>query len=188
MSKNTAPTPRGHQRISTANKDQAITTLQTAFAEGRLDEHEFEMRMSKVMDAKTRSDLDKLLHDLELTGPIPSGHAKRPERSLVMFSGVEHKGRFALPAHYDATAIFGGLVLDLRQAEWEKNTCYMRISAIFGGVQILIPPGIRVLVRSKPFMGGISQNISESELHMDAPTLRIQATSIFGGIEITNAR
>lgn len=78
-------------------------------------------------------------------------------------------------------AIFGGVSLDLRGANIEKEAV-IKTSAIFGGVDIIIPNDINVKVKSTPIFGGVSNkcvNTKDCE-----KTVYIEAFCMFGGVEI----
>ena len=51
-------------RASDQDRDEATHRLQAAFAEGRLDDAEFDRRMRSALTAVTRPELDKLSADL----------------------------------------------------------------------------------------------------------------------------
>jgi hypothetical protein len=51
-------------RIGDADRDQAVAFLQEHMAQGRIDESEFDDRMSRALKAKTASDLAPLFDDL----------------------------------------------------------------------------------------------------------------------------
>lgn len=55
-----APSPR----IGDAERDQAVTLLQEHMAAGRLDQGEFDDRMTAALTARTQTDLDALFVDL----------------------------------------------------------------------------------------------------------------------------
>jgi hypothetical protein len=57
------------QRIGDAERDRAIELLRDHMAEGRLDQNEFDERLTAALSAKTSSDLDPLFTDLP--GPRP---------------------------------------------------------------------------------------------------------------------
>jgi hypothetical protein len=59
-------------RIGHAERDQAVERLKTAFAEGRLDESEFEDRVGRAVAAHTGDELAPLLADL----PVPADAAE----------------------------------------------------------------------------------------------------------------
>lgn len=71
-------------RVSDAERTQVADTLSKHYAEGRLDQAEFDERLQRAMSAKTRSDLAGLLSDLPpLEGP-PSPPPHRHRRSGLL--------------------------------------------------------------------------------------------------------
>lgn len=81
-----------------------------------------------------------------------------------------------------ANAIFGGVELNLRNAIISED-CVITASAIFGGIEIFLPYNVNVKVNATPFFGGIDDK-SVPCTAMDAPTVYINATCIFGGADI----
>jgi hypothetical protein len=55
-------------RVSDADRQSVADQLSQHFADGRLDQAEFDERLSQAMNAKTYRDLDGLLTDLPSTG------------------------------------------------------------------------------------------------------------------------
>jgi Flp pilus assembly protein TadB len=66
-------------RVSDAERTQMSDTLSKHYAEGRLDDAEFKLRLDKAMGAKTRGDLSGLLADL------PPLQAEAPRRRPGIF-------------------------------------------------------------------------------------------------------
>ncbi|HEX6477170.1 MAG TPA: DUF1707 domain-containing protein [Acidimicrobiales bacterium] len=64
-------------RISHAERNEIADTLSKHFAEGRLDSDEFDERVGRVMNAKTRGDLAGVLDDLPRLGPPPPEPRRR---------------------------------------------------------------------------------------------------------------
>ncbi|WP_026405020.1 DUF1707 and DUF4870 domain-containing protein [Actinomadura rifamycini] len=60
---------QGHLRVSDAEREPALGRLKDAFAEGRIDHDEFDMRTHLVLTAKTRDDLASATGDL---APAPA--------------------------------------------------------------------------------------------------------------------
>lgn len=79
-------------------------------------------------------------------------------------------------------AIFGGVDLNLRDAIINEDVV-MDCTTIFGGADIHVPSNINVKVSSVPIFGGVS-NKTNRALDPNAPTLFINATCMFGGIDI----
>lgn len=91
------------------------------------------------------------------------------------FSGQEFKG-----ANLDA--IFGSVEMDLSKATIQKDQV-INANAIFGGVEIRVPTGVNIKVKSTPIFGGVSNKI-KTEYQESLPTLYINGVAIFGGVEI----
>lgn len=82
----------------------------------------------------------------------------------------------------DINAIFGGIDLDLRETKLKENTV-IKICAVFGGVDIFVPQNVNVKVVSHAIFGGVDdkrRNLKEDS----KDTIYIDATCIFGGVEI----
>lgn len=91
------------------------------------------------------------------------------------FSKEEFKG-------CDLTAVFGGVKCDLREAIL-KEDIVINASAIFGGIDILIPDDVNVKINATPIFGGIS-NKKRNEQKEHTKTIYINATCLFGGLDI----
>jgi len=79
-------------------------------------------------------------------------------------------------------AIFGGLKCDLSKSKIKKDSI-INASAIFGGITLYIPKNIKVKIVSTPIFGSVSDERKIQETN-EQITLYINATSMFGGIEI----
>jgi hypothetical protein len=80
------------------------------------------------------------------------------------------------------TAVFGGADLDLRQAALAPGA-RLDIFAAFGGVDVKVPPDWQVVVRGLPIFGGVD-NKAKAPAGENAPQLEVNATVIFGGVDI----
>lgn len=60
-------------RIGDRERDEAISYLREHLSTGRLDSLEFDDRMSKALEARTRTDLLALFNDLPSPKPMPAG-------------------------------------------------------------------------------------------------------------------
>lgn len=80
-----------------------------------------------------------------------------------------------------AEAVFGGIELDLRGADIQKDAV-IKATGIFGGVKILLPEDARVEVSSTSIFGGVSNDRKKDD--KAKKTLYLDATCIFGGVEV----
>ena len=81
----------------------------------------------------------------------------------------------------ELNSIFGGIKCDLRNAIIERN-CEIKLSAIFGGVDILLPENVNVIMETVSIFGGVSdKRISKGTENV---TIRITGLCLFGGADI----
>ena len=77
----TGPASDQHMRVSDAERQAVADRLAEHFSSGRLDQAEFDERVGRAMNAKTRADLSGLFDDLPETGaPAATGQAGLPRR------------------------------------------------------------------------------------------------------------
>lgn len=93
----------------------------------------------------------------------------------VSFDKEEFKG-------CELNSVFGEIVLDLRESEI-KNDVVITSSSVFGNIKIYVPSDIRIKVRSTPIFGEVKNNYKNVNNEASL-TIYIDATCIFGGIEI----
>ncbi|NLD87609.1 MAG: cell wall-active antibiotics response protein [Clostridiales bacterium] len=80
----------------------------------------------------------------------------------------------------ELSAIFGSTKCDLRNAVIEKDSA-IQFTAIFGGIDILVPGNVNVKVSSNCIFGGVSNKTSAQK---DSPTIYVSGICMFGGVEI----
>lgn len=102
---------------------------------------------------------------------------------FTVFSGIENTNYSKNFKGGKLTAIFAGIELDLRDAEMERKNAVISATAIFGGIDIIVPPHWNVEVQATPILGGVEKH-TKFNRDEDAPTLKIDGTAVFGGIEI----
>ena len=121
---------------------------------------------------------------------IPSGASREDViRATAVFGGPK---LVSTAQHFQGawlTAIFGGVTLDLRGARPVPEGASVNATVAFGGVDILVPKGWRISVRSTPIFGGLEDKTDHSEPPApDAPTLHVDALTVFGGVEIKHEK
>ena len=79
-------------------------------------------------------------------------------------------------------AVFGGVKIDLRNAIIKKDTV-INATAVFGGIDILVPDNVVIKTKSTSIFGGV-ENKKDLVENKDAKTIYINATCIFGGVYI----
>jgi hypothetical protein len=87
-----------HLRVSDAERNSVAELLGQHYADGRLDQAEFDDRISRTMAAKTRGDLAGLFDDLPETGPAGAGVAgPGGPAGPVPYRGPRRRGGTARP-------------------------------------------------------------------------------------------
>jgi len=82
------------------------------------------------------------------------------------------------------TAIFGGILVDLSQADFDRPLA-IDVYNVFGGVDIITPPGVRVECAGTSVFGGCDARAIAGRPYDPAhPVLTIRHVSVFGGVNV----
>lgn len=117
----------------------------------------------------------------------PSGAADEVVRASALFGSHDLVVTSQRLRGGSATALFGGVVLDLRQATLDPAGATLGATAIFGAVEVLVPRGWRVEVSGTPIFAGLS-NKTDPAATGETPTLNVDATAIFAGVDIKHSK
>lgn len=102
----------------------------------------------------------------------------------VILGGGEYKFTNKQLKGGSVSTIMGGVDLDFRNAEIEKEEMVLEISSIMGGVDIRVPAHWEVVVQGTPILGSVEDKTGKPE----NPTkkLIVNGSAIMGGIEVKN--
>ncbi len=183
-------------RASDAERDTAAAVVNNALAEGRLTAEEHSERLDAIFSAKTHAELVPLLDDLpaprgvrhDLARPVPAdavSSSRRSGRLVAIFSGVSRKGAWHPEPVMNMVAVFGGAELDFRDAVLPGKEIVLRATVVLGGLEITVPPEMRVIDNGAAILGGReSVGDSAESSSPDAPVLRIEGACILGGVGV----
>ena len=191
--------PDHSHRISDADRERVAELLRQAAGEGRLDIDELEQRLELAYAAKTYGELVPITQDLPATQashpePMPSqariGGVPTTSNAIAIFGGAERKGSWVVPDHFNAFAMFGGVELDLLEASLESRELTIIAVAIMGGVDIVVPDDLTVMVDGAGILGGFGETTRHSTPPppAGAPVVRIKGMALFGGVTVTRKR
>ncbi|MFA5658347.1 MAG: LiaF domain-containing protein [Oscillospiraceae bacterium] len=113
--------------------------------------------------------------------PAVSTDGSLPNETAILggrepnYSNLEFKGT-------SCTAIMGGVDLNLKAAIIRQD-CEIVCYCVMGGIDILLPPNLRVVTNVTPILGGV-ENRYVSSPDTNQPTVTIVGTVIMGGIDI----
>jgi hypothetical protein len=176
-------------RASDRERDAVVQRVQQAFAEGRLDDIEFDERMRAALTARTHADLDMLLADLPAEtapGLAPATVGRGPGRvAIALKSSVRRGGRWRVPERYTTVVYKGSGWLDLRAAELSGPATSFLAVAYKSQVTILVPPGVRVEMTGFGVTQGADEEDPGYRLPTDAPVIHVRGVAYKGTVEIS---
>ncbi|MEU6067256.1 DUF1707 domain-containing protein [Streptomyces sp. NPDC047082] len=191
-------------RASDADRERVAEVLRDALAEGRLDMEEFEERLEATYSARTYRELAPITRDLpgpEVAAPpvvslhkdsgasgswagrITGGEGSSAGAVAIM-SGFQRKGRWTMPKRFNCFAFWGGGEIDLREADFADREVEINCVAIMGGVQVIVPPGVEVVVRGIGIMGGFDHREEGVPGEPGAPRVIVSGFAFWGGVGV----
>jgi hypothetical protein len=190
-------------RASDADREKVADVLRDALAEGRLDMAEFEERLDATYRARTYGELAPITRDLPapgVTAPVVSperepaagtgwsgrivgGEASSTWAAAVM-SGFQRKGHWTMPRRFTCFAFWGGGEIDLREAYFTEREVEINAIAIMGGVDVIVPPGVEVVVRGIGVMGGFDHREEGVPGEPGAPRVVVTGFAFWGGVGV----
>jgi len=117
----------------------------------------------------------------------PGGDEESDELSLVagVFDGIQLESRAQAFRGGSMLAWFGGIDLDLRDAELAPGA-RLTTNTLFGGIAIAVPPGWRVESDVRALAGGVDVRLPEPS-EPAAPLLTLDGMALFGGVSVRAA-
>lgn len=194
------PAVGGHLPVSQADKDQVLHLLQLAFDDGRLTFDELSTRSEAATTADTFDDLIPLTRDLvpldqtrtytletesaTVPATVSPTNSDDPDWLVAVFSGSSRKGNWHVHKKTTALTVFGGADLDLSQATFEADVIEITVLCAFGGIDIIVPKGARVIDRTAgALFGGIDVKHPE-DIDANQPTIIVKGFVMFGGVDV----
>ena len=105
--------------------------------------------------------------------------------SLALFSTVKNRNISKNFRGGSLVALFGGVDLDLRDAYLLNPGARIDVTTAFGGVNIIVPPEWKVVVKGIPIFGGWSNKTRGKDyVNLEAPILNVHCFVAFGGVDI----
>lgn len=194
----------GAQTPLAQTRQLTIDALCEHFANDAMTVEEFERRVDTAHSAGTVDELRALLRDLPGGGlPVVAGGSAAPvplrgyavQRAddvrekgyaVAILGGSRRVGRWT-PARVNSVVAFcGGVELDFREAVMPPGVTELRIFAMWGGVDVIVPPGMNVECHGVGIMGAFD-HAADATTTRDpvAPTLRVTGIAVMGGVDIT---
>ena len=187
--------------LSAAERQATVDRLCAHFASDAMDTTEFERRLDIAYAARTRAELVALEQDLPAPGsearaavparppspsmPVdPSRPAQKSDFLVSIWGATERRGSWVPPRKLTAVTVMGGTDLDFRQARFATQEVSVQLFALMGGVDIVVPPGVRVEWGGIALMGGVAMPEPDTPPAADAPVIRISGLVCMGGVDV----
>ncbi len=166
------------------------------FVADRLTVESLDARMAMVHQATSQAELERALAGLEPGLSPSSGYSTAslivadelvPPRSamLAALGGFEVKGGWVLPRRFKVIAMLGGASIDLREARFGAGVSEIDVTCAFGGVEVIVPPGVRVEVTGAGVVGGFDVGGRDRSTHdPTAPLIRVTGLAVLGGVDV----
>lgn len=187
------------EHVPPAAREKVVQDLGEHFAQDRLTLPEYERRVELAYRADSNNALFDLTKDLtppaparmassavqHLDGDVPSTSlTTKAKNFFAVMGGVVRKGRWMVPSRIRAFAWMGGIGLDLRDAEITAPVTDIYVFALMGGVEIIVPPDVRLESDGFAIMGGFEDQLKEpASRDPNAPLIRVHGIAIMGGVE-----
>ena len=183
-------------------RERVVQELCTAYANDQLSTGELEARLERVYVSVEREQLQTLLQGIPGVarplvvprGPVEStpltardlgvrrGLPENERRYLAIFSEVKKQGAWTPAPVIRATAVFGGVHLDLREAVIPAAGIDIDVDVVLGEAKILLPPGLGADVDCTSVLGSVEDKSRPA--FPGAPTIRVRGSAILGSIEV----
>ena len=182
--------------VSEAQRAFVVQRISEAYVTDRITEEQLDGWLARVYEAPTVHALDQMV--AELDAPVQYGVVRAgdmrvahefsvPERGIgvAVMGGFQRGAGWVVPRHFKVVAVMGGVELDLRDARLGAGVTQIDAYALMGGVEILVPNGVRVECVGAAVMGGFGATTDAANLDdPNAPVLRISGIAVMAGVEI----
>jgi hypothetical protein len=188
-----APEQDQELRVGDRDRDAVVQRLQQAFAEGRLDDEEFDQRTRAALTARLSSELVVLTRDLPAATaaarPVAAAVAggRAPGRFAIAYkSDIRRGGRWRVPEQFRAIVYKGSGHIDLRAADLSAPVTTLYAIAYKSRIDVLVPLGVRLELDGFGVSKGWSaEEDLESRLPADAPVVHVRGIGYKGTIEVS---
>ena len=160
--------------------------LSAAAGDGRLTTNEHTERVERAYSARTLGELAVLTTDLA----EPSGQPFRLDHRspvLALFGRDRRDGRWVVPATVPVVALFGEVVLDLREALLQSARVVVHATVVGGTLELIVPEGVAVELHGTAML---TRKINRTQRSAIAgmPVVEVRSMAFGGTIRVTSPR
>jgi hypothetical protein len=171
-------------RASDHDREKALAQLAAAAGDGRLTLEEYSGRADVTLGARTRSELDRVLADLQTPVAPP---AEAPEELTAILANQTRKGRWRVPAKMAARSVLGDCHIELQDAVLSSPVTTIEARTTLGSVTIFVPDGVEVRLSGSAILGSHSSEVGSDPLP-GAPVIDVRARAVLGSVTVKRAK
>jgi Domain of unknown function (DUF1707) len=167
-----------------------VALLTEAAGDGRLTLGEHSERAERAYSARTLGDLAELTADLAAPSAQPIRlDGRRPIAGI--FGKERRDGRWVVPDRLAVTAVFGEVVLDLREAVLQSPRITVLATMVGGTLQLIVPEGVVVETTGT---GVLSRQTGQSGRRPGepaapgTPVIEVRSLALGGRVKIVRPR
>jgi hypothetical protein len=180
-------------------RERAIERLSAHFANDGLSIDELDLRLERAYAATSLAQLEALTADLPDTRdvPVPVGAAPTartaepydgPTQIRAILSETRRGGLWTVPPRLDVRALMANMTLDLRSALISPGITEIEIRAMMSSVQLLLPPGVRVIEDVRAFMASVTDDSYSDISDPSAPVIRLTGRAVMSEVKVRTKR
>jgi hypothetical protein len=173
------------ERLSDAEREQAVASLREHLLSGRLTLEEFSERVDNAYAARVQTDLDRLRRGLPTAQELPEVRSRRRPTRLTgaLFGKVVKRGRIKLRRWTVAGGAFCDVDFDLRNAQVHGQRTAVTVLVGFGNVDLYVPEHVNVTV-SGVAVGGHRREWGEDVGRRGSPEISVHVIALFGAVDV----
>jgi hypothetical protein len=175
-------------RVSDLEREQAVSRLREASAEGRLTLDELATRTGSAYVAQTRAELAEVTHDLPAAQAGTAERSQRPRFVVGVFVPVWRRNRWQLGRRTFVVSLFAPTFFDLRSATLEDEDATITVFSVFAPVNVIAPEHVDVQLGVFGIFAPVRELGSPGELAPAAPRIRVNGLSLFAPVFVNFKR
>jgi hypothetical protein len=114
---------------------------------------------------------------------VPANEARERGGVLAVWSEQKRAGDWSMPRQMRVVSVMGSAVIDLREARIPDGESTIEVFTLFGSVEIIAPPGVRIECDGSGLAGDFSFTPDSSiPPDADAPTIRLVGDAYFASV------
>jgi hypothetical protein len=163
-----------------------IALLTQAASDGRLTLGEHSERTERACSARTLGELAALTADLAAPSAQPIRlDGRKPIAGI--FGRERRDGRWVVPERLGVTAIFGEVVLDLREAVLQSRRSIVLATVVGGTLLLIVPDGVAVEMTGSAVLSKKSQ-VGATPTRPETPVIEVRAFALGGRVKVVRPR